>query len=119
MCSAVKARRASSDRVIYAVSGVDSTSSSLPQRFAEMLTPRVVAFAATLSTVVAAPPAFPSSGNGLWYKQPGRFDDWASDWLPVGNGFLAGTIYALVVCHYILSCSKLRCWERLPRKSHN
>ncbi|EIW55988.1 glycoside hydrolase family 95 protein [Trametes versicolor FP-101664 SS1] len=41
---------------------------------------------------VAAPPAFPSSGNGLWYKQPGRFDDWASDWLPVGNGFLAATL---------------------------
>ncbi|KAI0634935.1 glycoside hydrolase family 95 protein [Trametes polyzona] len=41
---------------------------------------------------MAAPPAFPTTGNGLWYKQPGRFDAWANDWLPIGNGFLAATL---------------------------
>ncbi|OSD05704.1 glycoside hydrolase family 95 protein [Trametes coccinea BRFM310] len=42
--------------------------------------------------VLAAPPAFPSSGNGLWYTSPGRFEAWADDWLPVGNGYLAATL---------------------------
>ncbi|KAL9709537.1 hypothetical protein Ac2012v2_007276 [Leucoagaricus gongylophorus] len=35
------------------------------------------------------PPGFPSSGNGLWYKEPGMI--WSRDWLPVGNGYLAVT----------------------------
>ncbi|KAI0646085.1 glycoside hydrolase family 95 protein [Trametes meyenii] len=46
----------------------------------------------TLSSVLAAPPAFPASGNGLWYKNPGRFEAWSNDWLPIGNGYLAATL---------------------------
>ncbi|KAJ2992597.1 hypothetical protein NUW54_g7897 [Trametes sanguinea] len=60
-----------------------------------MLTRRAgeaVALASTISTVLAAPPAFPTSGNGLWYTAPGRFEAWATDWLPVGNGYLAATL---------------------------
>ncbi|KAI0353355.1 glycoside hydrolase family 95 protein [Trametes cingulata] len=60
-----------------------------------MLTRRIgeaLGLAATFSTVLGAPPAFPSSGNGLWYKQPGRFEAWSNDWLPIGNGFLAATL---------------------------
>ncbi|KAI0763991.1 glycoside hydrolase family 95 protein [Trametes elegans] len=53
---------------------------------------RAIALAATVSTTLAAPPAFPSSGNGLWYRQPGRFEAWSNDWLPIGNGFLAATL---------------------------
>ena len=37
-----------------------------------------------------APPGFPSSGNGLWYKQPGKI--WARDYLPIGNGYLAAMV---------------------------
>lgn len=40
--------------------------------------------------VEAAPPAFPSSGNGLWYTAPGDVDAWSSEWLPIGNGYIAG-----------------------------
>ncbi|KAM5543882.1 hypothetical protein V8D89_002499 [Ganoderma adspersum] len=47
----------------------------------------------TLSVVVAAPPDFPPSGNGIWFTEPGRgFDFWADDWLPVGNGYLAAMV---------------------------
>ncbi|EJD07952.1 glycoside hydrolase family 95 protein [Fomitiporia mediterranea MF3/22] len=35
----------------------------------------------------AAPPGFPSSGNGLWYDAPGQI--WTQHYLPLGNGFLA------------------------------
>lgn len=37
--------------------------------------------------VRAAPPGFPSSGNGLWYDSIGTF--WARHFLPLGNGYLA------------------------------
>jgi hypothetical protein len=41
------------------------------------------------TTILAAAPAgFPKSGNGLWYTQPGGV--WSREWLPVGNGYLAG-----------------------------
>ena len=40
--------------------------------------------------VGAAPSAFPSSGNGLWYTAPGDADAWSSEWLPIGNGYIAG-----------------------------
>ena len=49
------------------------------------------------------PPGFPSSGNGLWYKEPGMI--WSRDWLPVGNGYLAGV-------YYILYFSSI-CWSRV------
>ncbi|KAJ7621165.1 glycoside hydrolase family 95 protein [Roridomyces roridus] len=39
------------------------------------------------SVTVAAPPGFPTNGNGLWYTIPGKI--WSLDYLPVGNGFLA------------------------------
>lgn len=39
----------------------------------------------------AAPSAFPKSGNGLWFTQQGS--DWSREWLPVGNGYLAGKHY--------------------------
>ena len=38
--------------------------------------------------VVAAPKGFPASGNGLWYTTKGSL--WVLEWLPVGNGYLAG-----------------------------
>ncbi|KAI8968762.1 glycoside hydrolase family 95 protein [Trametes punicea] len=60
-----------------------------------MLTRRLgdaAAVAATVSAVLAAPPTFPLSGNGLWYTNPGRFEAWSNDWLPVGNGNLAATL---------------------------
>ena len=39
------------------------------------------------SHTIAAPPGFPTSGNGLWYAEPGTI--WSRHYLPVGNGFLA------------------------------
>ncbi|KZT71231.1 glycoside hydrolase family 95 protein [Daedalea quercina L-15889] len=42
--------------------------------------------------VEAAPSAFPSSGNGLWYTSPADADAWSSEWLPIGNGYIAATI---------------------------
>jgi len=41
-----------------------------------------------LRSALTAPQAFPTSGNGLWYTQPGSV--WSRDFLPVGNGYLAG-----------------------------
>jgi hypothetical protein len=38
--------------------------------------------------VGAAPSGFPASGNGLWFAQPGN--TWVREWLPIGNGYLAG-----------------------------
>ena len=43
---------------------------------------------AIMSTASAAPPGFPESGNGLWYNSPGTI--WSREWLPIGNGYLAG-----------------------------
>lgn len=39
--------------------------------------------------VFSSPPNFPQSGNGLWYSTPGV--SWWTDYLPVGNGYLAGS----------------------------
>lgn len=44
-----------------------------------------------LLSALAAPSGFPETGNGLWYKTPGSI--WTREYLPVGNGFLAGMIY--------------------------
>ncbi|KAL6297766.1 Six-hairpin glycosidase-like protein [Sparassis latifolia] len=41
--------------------------------------------------VTSAPPGFPASGNGLWYTAPGQSDSWSTQWLPVGNGYIAAT----------------------------
>jgi hypothetical protein len=48
-----------------------------------------------ISASAAAPPGFPESGNGLWYKSPGAM--WSKEWLPIGNGYLAGT-----PCYYLV-----------------
>ena len=37
-------------------------------------------------SILAAPPGFPASGNGLWYTEPGTI--WSRHSLPIGNGFL-------------------------------
>lgn len=42
---------------------------------------------------LGVPKGFPASGNGLWYKQPGKV--WVNDYLPVGNGKLAGMFFEL------------------------
>lgn len=49
---------------------------------------------------VAAPNGFPASGNGLWYRTEGTY--WVLEWLPVGNGYMAGQDHG----HFIM-CSLL------------
>lgn len=39
------------------------------------------------TSVSAAPPGFPGSGNGLWYTTPATI--WSRQYLPIGNGYLA------------------------------
>ncbi|KAF8954807.1 glycoside hydrolase family 95 protein [Flammula alnicola] len=39
---------------------------------------------------LSAPQAFPKSGNGLWFTQPGGV--WSRGWLPIGNGYLAAMV---------------------------
>ncbi|KAF8315453.1 hypothetical protein DL93DRAFT_2166815 [Clavulina sp. PMI_390] len=41
-------------------------------------------------TAHGAPAGFPTSGNGLWYSSPGA--TWVTDYLPIGNGYLAAMI---------------------------
>lgn len=43
---------------------------------------------AVAGTSLAAPNGFPASGNGLWYRTPGT--SWVEEFLPIGNGYLAG-----------------------------
>ncbi|KAH9950824.1 glycoside hydrolase family 95 protein [Amylocystis lapponica] len=52
---------------------------------------RLLVLIYSTSLVLSAPPGFPSSGNGLWYTTPGQSDMWATEWLPIGNGYLAAT----------------------------
>lgn len=40
------------------------------------------------SAISAAPPGFPASGNGIWFKTGGV--SWSKEWLPIGNGYIAG-----------------------------
>ena len=57
------------------------------------------AFAVATTVIVAvsaAPPSFPQSGNGMWYKSPGVI--WSKDWLPIGNGYLAGESATVYCC---------------------
>ncbi|OCH86005.1 glycoside hydrolase family 95 protein [Obba rivulosa] len=53
---------------------------------------RLVLLALSTSRVISAPPGFPASGNGLWYTSPGDFDSWSTEWLPIGNGYVAATL---------------------------
>lgn len=48
----------------------------------------IVAVTTCVSLTRSTPPGFPSSGNGLWYTTPGKV--WVQEFLPVGNGYLAG-----------------------------
>ncbi|KAA1468613.1 glycoside hydrolase family 95 protein [Dentipellis sp. KUC8613] len=50
----------------------------------------VSTFVAAGAIAHAAPSGFPSTGNGLWYTQPGV--DWTSEFLPIGNGYLAAMV---------------------------
>ncbi|KAG1733874.1 glycoside hydrolase family 95 protein [Suillus paluster] len=43
-----------------------------------------------VSSILSAPPSFPSSGNGLWYTAPGMI--WTEEWLPIGNGYLGAML---------------------------
>jgi hypothetical protein len=59
------------------------------RRSLEMWAPRVLLTLVQFATLtVSAPSGFPTSGNGLWYTTPGNV--WSREWLPVGNGYLAG-----------------------------
>ena len=40
------------------------------------------------SVIKAAPAGFPASGNGIWFDSVGV--SWSKEWLPIGNGYLAG-----------------------------
>lgn len=63
----------------------------------------------------SAPPGFPSSGNGLWFRTQGSA--WSKEWLPIGNGYLAGNIpfpckHLLSETHYVRSYDP---WWYRPR----
>lgn len=60
-----------------------SLSNMVPPKYINVLT-----IACLARFVSSAPPGFPQSGNGLWYAQPGVV--WFTDYLPIGNGYLAG-----------------------------
>ncbi|KAI0051595.1 glycoside hydrolase family 95 protein [Auriscalpium vulgare] len=53
---------------------------------------RPLAFFLAAGCMAAAtvPGSFPRSGNGLWYTQPAQ--DWTSEYLPIGNGYLAAML---------------------------
>ncbi|KAG6828338.1 hypothetical protein H0H92_008352 [Tricholoma furcatifolium] len=60
----------------------------------KMWATRLLALAQLVTISISAPPGFPSSGNGLWYNATA--DIWSRQWLPVGNGYLAGTIFSVI-----------------------
>ncbi|KAI0691473.1 hypothetical protein BC835DRAFT_1528505, partial [Cytidiella melzeri] len=49
---------------------------------------RMLLAVTSISSASGVPSAFPASGNGLWYTSTGV--SWVQDWLPIGNGYLAG-----------------------------
>ncbi|KAF9042891.1 glycoside hydrolase family 95 protein [Panaeolus papilionaceus] len=49
-----------------------------------------LALATLFGGALGAPPGFPTTGNGLWFTQPGKI--WSRDYLPIGNGYLAAMI---------------------------
>lgn len=62
---------------------------------------RLALFAVFVEGGLAAPSGFPKSGNGLWYTTPGTA--WVSDYLPIGNGYLAGDSQPTIVYKFVLS----------------
>lgn len=57
--------------------------------FAETLVQQIFGIAAKFCARPSAPPGFPTTGNGLWYTTPAT--NWATQYLPVGNGYLGAT----------------------------
>ncbi|KAF8234486.1 glycoside hydrolase family 95 protein [Tricholoma matsutake] len=59
----------------------------------ELWTARVLLAAShLLPLTVSAPSGFPSSGNGLWFTKSAH--SWVREWLPVGNGYLAESLWS-------------------------
>jgi alpha-L-fucosidase 2 len=59
---------------------------------------------ATLAVLVpscsaALPASFPASGKAIWFRTPGV--SWTTDYLPIGNGFLAGGCMNLFYLHLL------------------
>lgn len=50
----------------------------------------LLALAGFVTRTASAPSGFPASGNGLWFTKPGTV--WSRELLPIGNGYLAGTV---------------------------
>jgi hypothetical protein len=61
-----------------------------------------------LSFRPSAPAGFPCSGNGLWFTKPGSI--WSKEFLPIGNGYLAG-MHVLLVCYLRPSFTEL--WKAM------
>src|ERR1700678_3801381 len=65
-------------------------------------------------SALTVPQAFPTSGNGLWYTQPGKV--WSKDLLPVGNGYLAGEpVIEDFFCQVLISFSSNDFWGNNSR----
>lgn len=80
-------------RLVSRPRGVVLVDSSGPHPQAEMIArrmlwPALLASSTIASVTSAAPSGFPETGNGLWYKTSGTI--WSKEWLPIGNGYLAG-----------------------------
>ena len=63
-------------------------SASYIRQTIEVWVTRVLAFLYFLFWSSSLPQGFPASGNGLLYNTPANI--WVKEWLPVGNGYLAG-----------------------------
>ena len=56
----------------------------------EVWVARLLAFLYLLLWSSSLPQGFPASGNGLLYNTTANI--WTKEWLPVGNGYLAGKL---------------------------
>ena len=75
-----------------------------------------VSHLAALTASTCTSSDFPSSGNGLWFTKPA--ESWASEWLPVGNGYLAGN-YSIFFCFLMLTIGKQWCLAEHGMKPHS
>jgi alpha-L-fucosidase 2 len=66
--------------------------------FVRMWVTHILTLLHLLTVVNSVPPEYPASGNGLWFNSSGIV--WSRDWLPIGNGYLAGEFRpgSTVVC---------------------
>jgi hypothetical protein len=62
-----------------------------------------------LSFRPSAPSGLPSSGNGLWFTKPGSI--WSKEFLPIGNGYLAGMHMCYLVSYSRPSFTEL--WKAM------